>query len=72
MREGVRRRYDYLPFGEEIPVASAGWRTTAMRYGIGPDGITVQCCGAVLGSNLEIGGVFGEEESWVWTATLAY
>jgi hypothetical protein len=30
----VLERYDYLPFGEEIP-AGAGGRTTAMAYGAG-------------------------------------
>lgn len=33
----VKRRYDYFPFGEEIP-AGVGGRTLAMGYQAGPDG----------------------------------
>jgi RHS repeat-associated protein len=43
---GVQHRYDYLPFGEEIPVSTVvsnpSWRTTAMGYAIGPDGFSIK------------------------------
>ena len=41
----AQRRYDYLPFGEEIPVAGSGWRTTSMGYSIGPDGFSIKYTG---------------------------
>ena len=39
------RRYDYLPYGQEIPVAGSGWRTTSMGYAIGPDGFSIKYTG---------------------------
>ena len=41
----AQHRYDYLPFGEEIPVGGSGWRTTAMGYAIGPDGFAIKYTG---------------------------
>jgi len=40
----VARRYDYLPFGEEVP-AGTGGRTTAMGYQSQPDGLNPKFTG---------------------------